>query len=180
MPRRLDSEELALWARVAATVRPLGSAKPVVLVAQEASAGNQIRSGVRTVASARTASVPNALPSNTLDGSWDRRLAHGLVRPDVVIDLHGHSLAAAHARLDSRLGNAIADGARVVLLITGKPPRDDRRPIARGAIRASVGDWLLASRHSAAIAAVRPAHRRHGGAGALYVILRKALAGISG
>jgi DNA-nicking Smr family endonuclease len=32
---------------------------------------------------------------------------------------------------------------------------------------------LAASRHSSRIAAVRGAHRRHGGGGSLYIILRK-------
>ena len=65
-------------------------------------------------------------------------------------------------------------GDRVLLLITGKPPRpESERPHARGAIRAAVGDWLAASRHADAIAAVRGAHPRHGGHGALYIILRR-------
>jgi DNA-nicking Smr family endonuclease len=113
------------------------------------------------------------LPGTTLDGSWDRRLARGGAAPDVTVDLHGHNLATAHALLDRRLEQAIADEARIVLLITGKPPSDDRRPVARGAIRAAVGDWLAASRHAGAIAAVRNAHPRHGGQGALYIVLRK-------
>ncbi|MDB5699651.1 MAG: mismatch repair protein MutS, partial [Alphaproteobacteria bacterium] len=121
---------------------------------------------------ARTAASP-AAPADTLDGSWDRRLARGAVQPDRIVDLHGHSLAAAHASLDSRLDEAIASGARLLLLVTGKPPQGDRRPATRGAIRAAVGDWLAASRHASHIAAVRAAHPRHGGAGALYIILRK-------
>jgi DNA-nicking Smr family endonuclease len=36
-----------------------------------------------------------------------------------------------------------------------------------------VHDWLEASRHAATIAAVRPAHRRHGGGGSLYIVLRR-------
>ena len=43
----------------------------------------------------------------------------------------------------------------------------------RGRIRAAVHDWLAASRHREKIAAVRGAHRRHGGGGSLYVILRR-------
>ena len=61
-------------------------------------------------------------------------------------------------------------GDRVLLLITGKPRAGAER---RGAIRAAVGDWLAASRHAAAIAAVRNAHPRHGGSGALYIVLRR-------
>ena len=43
----------------------------------------------------------------------------------------------------------------------------------RGAIRAKLLDWLAASRHASQIAAVRPAQPRHGGAGAVYVVLRR-------
>lgn len=113
-------------------------------------------------------------PGVTLDSSWDRRLSRGLAAPDCVVDLHGHSLATAYARLDAALEQAIAEGDRVMLLVTGKPPRpDSERPHARGAIRNAIGDWLAASRHARAIAAVRNAHPRHGGQGALYIVLRR-------
>ncbi|MEO6042039.1 MAG: Smr/MutS family protein, partial [Croceibacterium sp.] len=66
-------------------------------------------------------------------------------------------------------------GARLVLLITGKPrpvdPAD--RGTHRGAIRAKVLDWLAAGPHGGDVAAVRPAHRRHGGDGALYLVLKR-------
>ncbi|MFL6858037.1 MAG: Smr/MutS family protein, partial [Allosphingosinicella sp.] len=71
-----------------------------------------------------------------------------------------------------RLEQAIAAEARLLLLVTGKPPGPER-PAKRGAIRAAVGDWLAASRHAGDIAAVRGAHPRHGGAGALYIVLRR-------
>jgi DNA-nicking Smr family endonuclease len=61
----------------------------------------------------------------------------------------------------------------LLLLITGKPPGSREPPVKRGAIRAAVGDWLAASRHAGDIAAVRGAHQRHGGAGALYIVLRR-------
>ena len=93
--------------------------------------------------------------------------------PEVTVDLHGHNLEAAYSLLDRRLDQAIAGGARLLLLITGKPPADDRRPVRRGAIRGAVGDWLAASRHAGEIAAVRSAHPRHGGQGALYIVLRR-------
>lgn len=115
--------------------------------------------------------VRKSAPGTTLDAGWDRRLARGLVAPDASLDLHGHNLARAHALLDDRLERAIARGARLLLLITGKPRSGPGEK--RGAIRAAIGDWLAASRHAADIAAVRPAHPRHGGAGALYIVLRR-------
>jgi DNA-nicking Smr family endonuclease len=118
-----------------------------------------------------------AAPGETLDGGWDRRLRRGVVSPDLTIDLHGYTLSSAHAELEAGLARAIAGHARLILLVTGRPPRDsterlDGRPV-RGAIRASIGDWLHHSRHAGHIAAVRSAHPKHGGAGALYVVLRR-------
>ena len=121
-----------------------------------------------------TGVVPKPHAAATLDGSWDRRLTRGMTQPDVTLDLHGHTLASAHALLDHGLDRAFAHGNRVVLLVTGKPPRpESERPHARGAIRAAVADWLAASRFADRIAAVRGAHARHGGAGALYIVLRR-------
>ena len=94
--------------------------------------------------------------------------------PDSSLDLHGHTLASAHAMLDQGLGRAITRGDRVLLLVTGKPPRpESERPHARGAIRAAISDWLGASRHADSIAAIRNAHPRHGGQGALYIVFRR-------
>jgi DNA-nicking Smr family endonuclease len=95
--------------------------------------------------------------------------------PDFTLDLHGHTLAQAHHRLDHGLTQAKALGARVVLLITGKPRATEAadRGERRGAIRAKVLDWLAAGPHASSIAAVRHAHRRHGGEGALYLVLKR-------
>lgn len=74
--------------------------------------------------------------------------------------------------IDRTLERAIATGARIVLLVTGHH-RPGAPPVERGKIRAAVHDWLAASRHAPSIAAVRGAHRRHGGGGSLYIILRR-------
>lgn len=89
-----------------------------------------------------------------------------------MLDLHGLTLDNAWDAIDRGLDQAIARGDRVVLLITGHHRPGDP-PVQRGKIRAAVHDWLAASRHAGAIAAVRGAHRRHGGGGSLYLILRR-------
>jgi DNA-nicking Smr family endonuclease len=110
-----------------------------------------------------------------LDGSWERKLRSGQIAPDFTLDLHGHNLDSAHARLDSGMMQAHAMDARVVLLIAGKlrPVEAADRGSRRGAIRAKILDWLAAGPHGSAIAAVRKAHRRHGGEGALYLVLKR-------
>ncbi|HKR91689.1 Smr/MutS family protein, partial [Novosphingobium sp.] len=73
------------------------------------------------------------------------------------------------------LAQAKAMGARVVLVVTGKPRPADAmdRGERRGAIRAKIADWLAASPYAEDIVAVRGAHRRHGGAGAIYLVLKR-------
>ncbi len=182
--RQLNPDEADLWARVMATVKPLRGVVPAARPAAPtpvapAKATKPSKALTRTLGPAPTPTArmvaPPAPPrQNTLDGGWDKRLSRGIVIPDSSIDLHGHSLSSAHALLDDGLARAIARGDRVLLLVTGKPPRpESERPHARGAIRAAIADWLAASRHADAIAAVRGAHPRHGGQGALYIVLRR-------
>jgi len=99
-------------------------------------------------------------------------LSSGAVQPDRIVDLHGHDLERAWQAIDSALEMALVNRERVLLLITGHA-RPGAPPVQRGRIRAAVNDWLAASRHRGRIAAVRGAHRRHGGGGSLYVILRR-------
>lgn len=195
--RPLSSDEAALWARVMAGVRPIRPAPPIAAAvvplaktpapvratatgAPRALAGKPVAKAdwLKLAPAAAVKKSPAKTPSNTLDGTWDRQLSRGLVSPDRTIDLHGHTLHSAYDLLDAALDAAIRAGERTILLVTGKPPRPaSERPHApntfRGAIRAATGDWLAGSRHSAAIAAVRGAHPRHGGAGALYIVLKR-------
>ena len=185
MERRLNAEERALWARVMATVKPMPGREAVPekpLPLGGGVGGGAVPQSARPVVRPHPSPSPKGeglkraspVPGTTLDGSWDRRLSRGMVQPDATVDLHGHTLNSAYAMLDDALGRSIARGDRVILLITGKPPRpDSERPHARGAIRAAVGDWLHSSRHADAIAAVRGANPRHGGSGALYIVLRR-------
>jgi len=172
--RSLSPEEAELWGRVASTIRPL-SRDPQSLPNRGGESAKAVEVGKRQVAAAhRHAARPRAVPiaEKTLDGSWDKRLRGGAVEPDRVLDLHGMSLDTAWAAIDRTLETAIARGDRLVLLITGHHRPGDP-PVQRGRIRAAVHDWLAASRHSSDIAAVRGAHRRHGGGGSLYLILRR-------
>jgi DNA-nicking Smr family endonuclease len=82
------------------------------------------------------------------------------------------TLDTAWRAIDRAIEQAIAADDRVILLITGHQRSGDP-PVERGRIRAAVHDWLAVSRHAPRIAAVRGAHRRHGGGGSLYLILRR-------
>ncbi len=192
-PRGLSPEEKALWQRVASTVKPLHPQIP-----PRAGEGDQPKAGggARTLVAppppkpqpkALKGRVPPPLPPKAvpptapvldrhgLDTSWERKLKGARIDPDFTLDLHGHTLDAAHVRLDRGLAQAKAMGARLVLVVTGKPRPVEHadRGERRGAIRAKILDWLAAGPHGADIAAVRAAHRRHGGDGAVYIVLRR-------
>ena len=171
--RRLSPDEQKLWARVVDSVQPIrpATASPPAPAA-EAAPPPEPQPAKRPAPAPRLVPPPRKAPGVTLDSTWDRRLSRGLAQPDALLDLHGHDLATAYSLLDRRLEQAIGAGARLMLLVTGKPP-GPQRPVKRGAIRAAVGDWLAASRHAGRIAAVRGAHPRHGGQGALYIVLRR-------
>ena len=175
--RSLSPEEQALWAEVAATIRPLSreplkaSEQPKAVQAQPVRRPQPRPSPPSPGAKPTTPSTPG-----TLDSGWDRRLRSGSVEPDRVLDLHGLNLDQAWSAIDRGLEAAIKSGQRVILLVTGHA-RQGAPPVQRGKIRAAVHDWLAVSRHAPRIAAVRGAHGRHGGGGSLYIILRRNRAG---
>ena len=175
--RPLSAEEQALWARVTASIRPLSRDKPDVESVAPAPTAPGKPAPATPMAKPSSRRPPPPPPrrhaiANTLDGGWDRRLKSGSVEPDRTLDLHGHNLDQAWEAIDRALETAIARGERILLLITGHA-REGDPPVERGRIRAAVNDWLTISRHSSRIAAVRQAHRRHGGGGSLYLILRR-------
>jgi DNA-nicking Smr family endonuclease len=188
MGRRLAPEEKALWGRVMATVKPIHGGKPIEVIAETAhpreSKGPSpdklvtqnpiVKLKMQVMDSRLRGNDETKIIGQDLDSHWDRRFQKGAIIPDISIDLHGQGLASAYARLDRTLEHAIHQKLRVILLVTGHQRSHDRASgRGRGAIAAVVRDWLSASRHARHIAAVRPAHPRHGGAGAMYIVLRR-------
>ncbi len=190
-PRGLSEEEAAAWAALAASVKPLHAGPaPAAKLPKRAPAPASPRprttaspplkesTGIGAPSVQRAPTTPTRPPprgGGGLDSHWDRRLKAGEIAPDVSFDLHGHGLERAYDRLMDGMAQARSMDARTVLVVTGKPRGGDAadRGERRGAIRAKILDWLAASEHGGAIAAVRTAHRRHGGEGALYVVLRR-------
>ena len=101
----------------------------------------------------------------------DRRSAEKLRRGRLAIegrlDLHGMTQDAASQRLAAFLERAESEGKRCVLVITGKG-------LASGGIlRDQVPRWLNQAPNRGRILAFDHARPQHGGAGALYVLLKR-------
>jgi len=115
--------------------------------------------------------------SKTIDRRTEQKLKRGRMEIDATLDLHGLKQQAAHARLLHFIARAAEDGHRAVLVITGKGSRGDEAGIMpserRGVLRAQVPLWLEEAPLHAYVRGVKSAGPRHGGAGALYVLIKR-------
>jgi DNA-nicking Smr family endonuclease len=121
----------------------------------------------------RAAPVPRAPARQVFDREIDRALSKGKRRPEAKLDLHGMTLAAAERAVSAFIADSSEQNRRVVLIVTGKGLRLDSGRVFGGRIRAELPGWLERAENRARVAGVRPAHPRHGGSGAFYVLLRR-------
>ena len=104
-----------------------------------------------------------------LDKRSAERMRRGKLPIEGRLDLHGHSQDQARRELAAFLAGAQSAGKRCVIVITG------RGDITRGGgvLRTQVPRWLNEPENRARVLAFDYAQPRHGGLGALYVLLRK-------
>lgn len=92
------------------------------------------------------------------------------------LDLHGLTQAKAHTALNTFVQRHYNRGGRCLLLITGKGQRgaaeaeDDTQ---RGVLRRLVPLWLEEEPLRSCLLTTATARPTHGGAGALYLLLRR-------
>lgn len=111
-------------------------------------------------------------PPTPLDRRFKQRLARGSEPIDARVDLHGLTQAEAHDLLMRFVITAAAQGARVVLVITGKGGGPGAEG-GRGVLRRQVPLWLKTPALRDHVVGFSAAHAGHGGEGALYVRLRR-------
>jgi DNA-nicking Smr family endonuclease len=102
-----------------------------------------------------------------IDRATAERLKRGRRRIEARLDLHGMTQDEAHGALLGFIRNSRAVGRRCVLVITG------RGSFGGGVLRAAVPRWFEEAEFRPHLLATAPAQPRDGGAGALYVMLRR-------
>jgi len=172
--RRLTKEERALWTGVTRSVAPLRvSIDPAVdsspmELPPPAPEQRSIPGGKATAASAK-----KPPPLAPLGRRLKQRVARGTEAIDARIDLHGFTQAQAHSALLHFLRRAQGDGARLVLVITGKGGRADDGSRERGVLHRQVPLWLRLPEFRDYVVGLEAAHPSHGGDGALYIRVRR-------
>lgn len=171
---RKAASDADLFAAVMRDVTPLRTARPAPAVRPQTARPQTARAArppdvPAPVPPARPTKVADPVPNPGLDRRTAARLRKGEMAIDRRLDLHGMTEAAAHAALDRFVRQAWQDGARVLLVITGKGSVRD----GGGVIRRNLPRWLAAGENAPRVLRIESAQPRHGGTGASYVLLRR-------
>ena len=170
--RRLSEGERILWREITRGIAPL---RPTAATEIEAADGAKAASAAapaprvaRPQPAKPKADAPPLPAPAPLGRRAKQRVARGRDSIDGRLDLHGLTQAEAHEALLRFLHTAQTRDARLVMVITGKG-----RDGAGGVLKRQVPLWLALPEFRAIVVGFEEAHQRHGGAGALYLRVRK-------
>ena len=104
-----------------------------------------------------------------IDKSTDKKLRSGKLRIDIKIDLHGLTLSEAFDSLVFNIDKAFHNNMKCMLVITGK---GKNTPENRDSIKSQLGRWFQTSEVSSKIIKYVDATPKHGGTGAVYILIR--------
>ncbi|ATQ68667.1 MULTISPECIES: Smr/MutS family protein [Methylosinus] len=177
--RFLTPEEVDLWRKVTADVRPaLGrsrrrapSSEAVGEPAATKSAAADRPPAAATAPPKKPPPPPRQAPAPAdLDHRTRTKLRRGTLEVEARLDLHGLRQAEAQDALVTFLRRAQASGARMAIVVTGKGARSEEG----GVLRRLVPLWLQGAQMRDLVVSFGEAARHHGGEGALYVQIRRA------
>ncbi len=188
----LKDEDRALWQHVTRDAKPLAKREPPPARPEPPEVPPEVppvKSEPETKKEAKPARVPPrprpAAPGKPAEPAIEHgraagvdrrraeRLRRGRLPVEARLDLHGYTQDQAHSALDHFLGESQARGLRCVLIITGKGTTTENALGAGGVLRAQVPRWLNEPVNRARVLAFDYAQPKHGGLGALYVLLRR-------
>ena len=170
--RGLTEEDIALWAEVARSVkRRPGAAPPLEPPSAPRQPAGPPPQATRAPAPPPRPGPPPLAP---IERKLKRDLARGRGAVDSALDLHGLNQAEAHHALRAFLVAAQTRGDRLVIVVTGKGRAGTSSWIDEpGVLRRLAPHWLRAQDLRGVVLGFEEAGRAHGGAGALYVRLRR-------
>jgi DNA-nicking Smr family endonuclease len=164
----LSGEDRVLWNLVARSTTPL-KGKQAVEIPEVPSVSMEGTATIPTMPAASPSARPKQSVVHPFDKPTHEKLAKGRLPIEGRVDLHGMTQEQAYSLLLSFLHRAHAGGVRYVLVITGKGSSSG----GDGVLRRAVPAWLSTAPFRPLVSSHDHAARNHGGAGALYVRLRR-------
>jgi DNA-nicking Smr family endonuclease len=168
--KKLTDEDRVLWNLIARSATPLRGKQAVAAldVVPEPEQAPP-KPAAATPSAAPPARAKPRHPVHPLDEPTLEKLARGKLPIEGRVDLHGMTQDEAYSLLYSFLHRAHAGGVRYVLVITGKGSSSG----GDGVLKRAVPAWLSTPAFRPLVSSHDHAARHHGGAGALYVRLRR-------
>jgi len=172
---KIDKEDLSLWEKVIASVRPLKHKHPkkrttATLAGQTTTARPYLKKEKISIhkkddpvfmsAPQKQAARPRG---HVPDSHWQRTFSSGTYKIEAKLDLHGLTQEKAFSALSHFIEAARHKKQKRLLVITGK---------GAGILREKLPVWLENQPLSRNIVTYHAAHAKHGGAGAWYVVVR--------
>ena len=171
--RGLSREERALWQATTRSVAPLRQRRPAAASEPPTETAAPTPSAAPHAVPARRshAALPTLAPGAA--PGVDRRTAdkqrRGQLPIEARLDLHGFTQEEAHRALVRFVADSESRGLRHLLIITGKGSAGG----SAGVLKAAVPRWLNERELRPRVLSFSWAQQRHGGAGALYLLLRR-------
>ena len=184
--RPLSEEERDLWRRTTKAFKPLDESRLKRLddPAPSPSKSDLMRQAAPVKSGAVMRDPTPAKRNTPVDRGSEKKVRRGRVEIEARIDLHGLTTRRARSDLLAFLKRARAGGMRQVLVITGKgagaraldrrkfEPWNPEERALPGVLRRSFTQWMDDPAFSVLVSGYAESHRRHGGSGAFYVMLR--------
>lgn len=120
--------------------------------------------------------IPANRQAPQLDARTEQKIRGGKMPIEGKLDLHGYKQEEAHDLLNDFVLRAHANEKRCLLVITGKGKGSSGGAwydIPEGVLKQKVPQWLNVPPLKDIVLKVLPAHRTHGGEGAVYVYLKR-------
>jgi DNA-nicking Smr family endonuclease len=154
--------ERLLWREAMRDVKPLRGREPAI-------SPSPLQGPAETGCVAKPDQLPALSRFSGIDRASAERLKRGLQPIEGRLDLHGMTQAEAHRAVAEFVHRSRDAGRRCVLVITGR----GFGPTGPGILKLAVPRWLEEAGLRRHILAVAQAQPRDGGAGAVYLMLRR-------
>lgn len=175
------NDDFNLWEKVKKTVTPLlrhqqrknekpdfGSFKDAL---QEQSGSLSSENKIDHVKlSAKKIEKSNPSIGSGLDGRTQKRLRQGKMAIDATLDFHGLTQEQAYDALISFVDRSRQNKKRLVLVITGKGRFSKS---GESILKKNLPTWVSTNPLNEWVLECVPAHKKHGGSGAFYLLLRR-------
>lgn len=199
--RTLTEDETKLWRRVTENIAALDPRKAVSVQENTAAyeikcpekpgwkISREIKIEPKNYSFFGINSPLNVIPETSLqtpataEHNWQQKINRDKARIEGKIDLHGMTQERAYTALHEFILRAYTQGKRLLLVITGKGRPKGRTDNGgefenlyqghQGILKRQVPRWLAQGDLGPLILSVSTARAKHGGDGALYVVLKR-------